>query len=160
MENKRCSACGQPFQPHPQVPTQSYCSDAECQRERRRRWQQKKRHEDPDYRDNDARYRKRWVAAHADYWKQYRDAHLAYVQRNRVLQQERNRRLRAPIANENASPSCLTLPTGRYRLIRLGDNEIAKVDAWIVEITVLSATDEDSSACLQSEDVIGTAADN
>ena len=54
---KQCKACGTAFQPHPKVQNQTYCSSPECQRERRRRWQQKKRRDDADYRDNDVRAR-------------------------------------------------------------------------------------------------------
>ncbi len=61
METKTCNACGRPFTPRPQNPNQTYCTDPECQRERRRRWQQTKRRNDADYRDNDARARKAWT---------------------------------------------------------------------------------------------------
>ena len=30
MENKQCIACRQPFQPRPQVPNKSYCSEPDC----------------------------------------------------------------------------------------------------------------------------------
>lgn len=97
-----CTHCGRPFQPRPQVPNQTYCSSAECQRERRRRWQQQKRRDDPDYRDNDARADKAWAAGNPAYWKQYRDENPTYADRNRTLQQLRNQNLRAPlIANED-----------------------------------------------------------
>jgi ribosomal protein L37E len=49
---KQCKACGNDFHPHPKVPDQSYCASPRCQRERRRRWQQAKRRQDSDYRDN------------------------------------------------------------------------------------------------------------
>jgi hypothetical protein len=106
----------------------------------------RKRHEDPDYRDNDARYCKRWAAEHADYWKRYRENHPDYTRRNRSLQQNRNRKQReARIAKVDVSAPVLPLPAGRYRLSRVTSDEIAKVDAWIVEITVLSAASDDSS---------------
>ena len=53
METKTCNACGHHFTPRPQNPNQTYCTDPACQRERRRRWQQQKRRDDADYRDND-----------------------------------------------------------------------------------------------------------
>ena len=62
METKPCIACGQKFRPRPQTPDQQFCSQPECQRERRRRWQQAKRRDDPDYRDNDTRSSKEWAA--------------------------------------------------------------------------------------------------
>ena len=62
METKTCNACGHTFAPRPQNPNQTYCTDPACQRERRRRWQQQKRRNDADYRDNDARAGKAWAA--------------------------------------------------------------------------------------------------
>ncbi|MDO3530877.1 hypothetical protein Q3O93_02965 [Ralstonia pseudosolanacearum] len=138
--SKRCKACCQDFQPHPQVPHQNYCSDPECQRERRRRWQQEKRQTDPDYRDNDARHGKDWAAENPDYWRRYREAHPDYAERNRSLQLDRNQKHReATIANEDVSTLTAPLPSGRYRLVPVTADGIANGDAWIVEIAVLSS---------------------
>ncbi len=136
---KQCKACGTAFQPHPKVQNQTYCSSPECQRERRRRWQQKKRRDDADYRDNDVRARKAWATENPEYWKRYRDENPAYVQRNRNLQQQRNQNLRASvIANEDVSRPFNQLPAGRYRMVLIDDGS-ANGDAWIVEIAVLAA---------------------
>ncbi len=136
---KQCKACGTAFQPHPKVQNQTYCSSPECQRERRRRWQQKKRRDDADYRDNDVRARKAWATENPEYWKRYRDENPAYVQRNRNLQQQRNQNLRASvIANEDVSRPFNQLPAGRYRMVLIEDGS-ANGDAWIVEIAVLAA---------------------
>lgn len=137
--SKQCRACGRPFIPRPQTPHQTYCSHPECQRERRRRWQQQKRRDDADYRDNDSRASKDWAAAHSDYWKRYRDDNPVYVERNRNLQQKRNRKLRGQrIANEDVFPPPSSPPSGRYRLVPLSADGIANGDVWIVEIAVLS----------------------
>lgn len=136
--SKKCQSCGCPFIPRPQTPNQAYCSSLACQRERRRRWQERKRRDDPDYRDNDRRASKAWATAHPDYWKRYRDTNPAYVDRNRNLQQKRNRKLRSlENANEDVSPPPNSPPSGRYRLLPLSEEGIANGDAWIVEITVL-----------------------
>lgn len=66
--SKQCQSCGHPFTPRPQNPNQTYCTDPECQRERRRRWQQQKRRDDADYRDNDARASKAWAIDNPEYW--------------------------------------------------------------------------------------------
>lgn len=138
MTHRYCKACGGKFRARPQVPHQAYCSASECQRERRRRWQQEKRRTDPDYRDNDARNSKEWAAEKPDYWKQYRLTHPDYADRNRGLQQDRNRKQReAVIANEDVSAPAAPLPSGRYRLIPITADGIANGDAWIVEIAVL-----------------------
>lgn len=143
--SKHCKACGRLFRPHPQVPDQTYCSAPECQRERRRRWQQHKRLEDQQYRENDADHHKAWAAANAGYWKRYRDSHPDYADRNRSLQQDRNRRqAEAGIANEDASTPVSSFQSGRYRLVLVTAAGIANEDAWIVEITVISSVCDDS----------------
>jgi len=143
METKNCNACGRAFTSRPQNPNQTYCTDPKCQRERRRRWQQQKRRDDVDYRDNDARASEVWAAEHPEYWKQYRDNNPAYVARNRNLQQSRNRKLRVSvIANEDASRLLCPLPSGRYRMVLI-ENGVASEDTWIVEIAVLSAIPPD-----------------
>lgn len=138
--SRRCAACGQHFTPFPQVPDQTYCSEPECQRERRRRWQREKQRTDPDYRDNQGRSQKRWAQEHPDYWQQYRKENPCYVERNRERQRTRNEKQRsAKIVKMNVSILPLLPPTGRYRLIPVSDNEIANRDEWIIEITVLSS---------------------
>lgn len=137
--SNQCEACGRLFTPRPQTPHQAYCSSPECQRERRRRWQQAKRRDDPDYRDNDSRSGKAWAAAHPDYWKRYRYGNPAYADRNRNLQQKRNQKIRPQeIANEDVSRQSNSPPSGRYRLVLISEDGIANGDAWIVEIAVLS----------------------
>ena len=74
MECRRCAACDQAFRPRAQVPRQRYCGLAACQRERRRRWQQSKRHSDEDYRANQARAQRVWADDHGDYWREWRAA--------------------------------------------------------------------------------------
>jgi hypothetical protein len=144
MDSKLCAACGQLFRPRHQTPTQTFCPAHDCQRERRRRWQQAKRHHDPDYHDNQARAQQAWSQRNPDYWRQYRDAHPTYVVRNREMQRERNRRQKdQPIAKmyASASASASRLPSGIYCLIPLKDSGIAKMDAWMVEITMLFPTE-------------------
>jgi len=144
MSHKICKSCSRQFHPHPQTPQQEFCSTEACQRERRRRSQQRRRQKDSDYRENDSRNHKEWAAKNRSYWKQYRNDHPAYVEHNRKLQKNRNKRLRlAGIANVDASLPLSGLPSGRYMLTPYHKGVIAKVDAWIVEITVLSAPYED-----------------
>lgn len=145
MSHKICKSCGRQFRPHPQTPHQEFCSADECQRERRRRTQQRRRRKDADYRENDSRNHKDWLAKNPGYWKQYRNDHPAYVERNRKLQKNRNKRLQiAGIANVDASRPLSGLPSGRYLLTPYHESLIANVDSWIVEITVLSAPYENT----------------
>lgn len=144
MTFKQCAACGQNFQPCPQVQNHAYCAAPDCQRERRRIWQQKKRRTDPVYLDNQSRSQKKWAEGNPEYWSKYRDGHLDYAERNRQQQQKRNQKQQeVKIAKMDVSAQVLAFPSGRYRLVPVTGDGIAKMDAWIVEITVLSLSCED-----------------
>jgi len=139
MENKQCVACGQSFQPCPQVPQQAYCSASSCQRERRRQWQRLKLQTDSDYQDNQARAQQTWSQRNPNYSRKYRESHPEYVKRNRALQHERNAKaMVVQIAKMDASTPVIPLPSGVYHLRLVTDSGIAKMDVWTVEITVHS----------------------
>ena len=138
MEYRQCKACRQPFRPRPQNPDQCFCSAAACQRERRRRWQAAKRQSDPDYRENQKHAQKAWAERNPDYWRTYREQHPEYVARNRARQRERALG-RAGVAKMDASKAEIPLRSGTYRLSPVIDASLAKMDAWMVEITVISA---------------------
>jgi len=110
---KKCLCCKRGFIPHPAVRHQRYCSDPECQRARKRKWQKEKLATDSDYRANQAEAQRQWRSRNKDYWKQYRKKNPAYTERNRMGQRERNRRRRS-------------------------GPEIAKMDELIVELGVIS----------------------
>lgn len=145
MGRKRCSACGDWFTQRQNVPSQQYCSKSECQRERRRRWQQDKLKQDPDYRANQAAAQRRWRERHPDYWGKYRQSHPEYTARNREKQSERNRRrggggtrpLTAPIAKMDVCEAKKSITSGTYRIIPEAGPGIAKMDAYLVKIQVL-----------------------
>jgi hypothetical protein len=139
MQIKQCAACRQAFQLRAQTPQQRYCSSPECQRERRRKWQKEKLKNDSDYKDNQARAQQEWSKRNSDYWHNYRSTHPEYVERNRVLQRERNTRSKNDsIVKMDLSNPHPTLPSGIYHLSLVKDSEIVKMDAWMVEIRVLS----------------------
>lgn len=140
MEFKQCAACGRPFQLRPQVPKQSYCSSPTCQRERRRHWQQNKLQTDHDYRDNQSRAQRAWMDRNPDYWREYREAHPEYVERNRDRQQARATLTQnPPVAKMDVSALPQPFPSGVYRLRPVVAPGIAKMGAWTVEITLLTA---------------------
>ena len=72
MLPKECSSCRAQFWARPQSPHQAYCSNPDCQRERRRRWNKDKLQADPDYRANQRSAQQAWHAKNPDYWKSYR----------------------------------------------------------------------------------------
>ena len=138
MAIKHCAACAQTFQPHPQTPNQTYCSAPECQKVRRRRWQTDKLQNDADYRDNQARAQRAWLDRNPGFWRAYRESHPEYVERNRTNQRERNASATSgAVAKMDASTPGFHLQSGVYRLSLASDREIAKMDVWTVEITVL-----------------------
>lgn len=140
MDSRRCAACGAAFRPRPQTPEQCYCSAKACQRERRRNWQLAKHRSDTDYRENQARAQRAWCERNPDYWRDYRQAHPEYLERNRARQRDRNSRQRERvIAKMDASQPNFPLPSGIYRISPAPPIGIAKIDAWTVEITRLSA---------------------
>ena len=139
MQSRQCAACGQAFWPRPQVSQQCYCAEAACQRERRRRWQQAKRQSDADYRDNQTRAHHAWRERHPEYWREYRRTHPEYEARNRTQQQRRDgMRRERRLAKMDASTRAFRVPSGTYRLAPVAPSDLAKMDAWTVEITLVS----------------------
>jgi hypothetical protein len=140
MADRQCLSCGLRFRPRPQTPGQLYCSEKACQRTRRRHWQRAKQQTDADYRDNQRRAQRAWAARHGEYWRDWRGAHPDYCERNRAQQRRRNqRRGVAAIAKMDASAGDLRVPSGTYRLVPATRSGIAKMDAWMVEIAVITA---------------------
>ena len=147
MSKTACVACGMLFVPRPQIHNQLFCSNPQCQRERRRRTQAEKRANSPDRRANDAQYYRDWLIKNPDYWKRYRAANPEYAESNRIQQRQRNKdRKNADIAKDDAWPAH-PFVGGIYRLSPVTRREIANEAVWIVEITVLSG----SSAILSAD---------
>ncbi len=72
MAEMVCASCNRLFPLRPQSPTQTFCSDLDCQRERRRRWNKAKLASDPDYRANQLAAQQAWHARNPGYWQTYR----------------------------------------------------------------------------------------
>lgn len=90
MRRRKCRGCKELFLPRAQTVGQKFCSKNECQRERKTRWQAKKRSKDPDYRANETAARKVWAKENPDYWMNYRENHPESTERNRIKQKQRN----------------------------------------------------------------------
>ena len=137
MTIRLCAHCGHPFEPRPQVPDQTYCSAPDCQRARKRQWQQAKLQSDPDYRINQRAAQQAWSQRNQDYWRNYRDDRPEYVQRNREQQRLRD-------ANgadvDLAKMDVCALPTGLYRITRHPAFPRENGDSWVVEITPVCLT--------------------
>ena len=139
-----CYCCGKRFQAR--NTSQHYCSKSICQRVRKKRWQKQKLVNDPDYRANQKQAQESWRKKHPGYWKDYREGPPLYVERNRRRQRHRNVlrcadrgkdavKRRPLIAKMDATPP---VKSGTYRLIPIASPMIAKMDAVIVEIAVVS----------------------
>jgi hypothetical protein len=93
---KKCRFCRKWFQPYPHTHREQIaCLVASCQRERRhrawRRWNLK----NPLYDDSRRQKKKQWAQKNAAaYMQTYRQAHAAYVRRNRWLQKRRDAKRR------------------------------------------------------------------
>lgn len=136
----RCASCKRRFKVRPQSPKQRFCPNEECQRMRRRLWQRDRLLSDVDYRENQLRASADWRARNPDYWKAYREKHPEYVAHNREQQKKRtsNRRVNAKM---NVWPHGSALRSGTYILTAVANSLHAKMNAWIVRLTILRASD-------------------
>jgi hypothetical protein len=94
---------------------------------------------DADYRDNQARAHRAWAGENSAYWQAYRSGHPDYVQANREKQRQRDCRRRAEnLAKMDSSKPLSAVPSGTYLLVPQGEENLAKMDSLMVEITLLS----------------------
>ncbi len=133
----KCAHCGDPFEPNPRVKNQEYCGKKECQRERKRVWQQEKMKSDPDYKANQQDCQKRWRDKNPDYWRKYRSQHPEYVERNRLLQKERDKKRRIlNLANMDSLERDPFVKPGAYYLVPAEAN-LANMDASAQKVVLI-----------------------
>ena len=144
-KRRRCQNkdCGVLFTPYPQVPDQAYCSRKVCQQVRKNEWNQKKLVANPTYHEERQADHECWVKNNPNYWKKYRACHPDYAQKNREQQRIRNQKRRKMppepvIAKTDESLPVPSVITGRYKLIPVPSNMIAKTDEYIVEIAIIT----------------------
>jgi hypothetical protein len=137
----RCVHCQCFFVPNPRAKTQRFCANTACQRARKAQWQRAKMATDPDYRANQRDCQQRWAAQHPQYWRQYRQQHAAYCERNRLLQQHRDgkRRARALAKMDVRAPVTFIQP-GIYHLIPALGEHLAKMDVLSQKCHVIPIT--------------------
>ena len=123
MVTKFCSNCCSLFIARPQSPNQEFCSDGPCQKERRKRWRQKKMEADPDYRLNQSRAQRAWLDRNPDYWREYR--------KNKGVK-TKSIQIRGQLKSEQPL-------SGLYQMRVVSKKEVAKSDVWVVEITPLDS---------------------
>lgn len=100
MDQKiRCANrnCRRLFLPNPRVKNHQFCDREGCQRMRKNFWQRQKMKDDPEYQKDQQESQQCWVEQNHDYWRKYRGQHPEYVERNRRLQNERDKKRRSGI---------------------------------------------------------------
>lgn len=142
---RRCQNCGCLFEVCNKVKKHEYCNKKKCRRSRKRKWQKQKIKNDETYRKDQKTAQEDWLNNNPGYWKDYRRKNLKYTERNRKKQRERNQRAKSatePISKPIAKMDALThenkIISGRYELVPVKSNIIAKMDALIVEINTIS----------------------
>ena len=133
MKTIRCRCCRKIVPANPHLKNQQFCSDPDCQRERKRLWQKEKLRSDPDYRANQADSQKHWRETHTGYWRQWRQSHEGYVQGNRE-----KTRLRRFAKMDTVKPEKPIIP-GSYYLISCssGTAAFAKMDASHQKVIII-----------------------
>lgn len=124
MVTFHCLHCKRSFQVK-RNPNQQYCGDKRCQAIRKRRWRRDKRETDPAYRENQQYSQQHWLSRRTDYWRDYRDSHSIYRERNREQSKKRQRLRRQRLQMEFAKSDALTqeksVKSGCYYLVMVNE---------------------------------------
>jgi hypothetical protein len=115
----RCQNCERERPRNYRLVEQKYCSDAECQKLRRREYQKQRRTQETGYARAQSACQKAWRKKSAAlYQRSYREEHPDYVEQNRRQQRERNRKRRAhePAPVIVKMSSCNAIAAGTYLL--------------------------------------------
>ena len=147
IKNRRCRNCGRLFKVCNKVKKHDYCKREKCQRVRKSNWQKEKMKSDQTYHKDQKSSQQDWSDNNLDYWKRYREKNKRYTDANREKQRYRNARRgkkpqesppQEPIATMDALSKQNAVIPGKYRLVPLEPELIAKMDAIIVEIKTIS----------------------
>ncbi len=146
-ELRRCQHCRCLFEVCNKVKKHEFCNKKECQKARKRKWHREKMQNDGEYRNDQKIAQEDWRNKNPEYWKDYRRDNKEYTDRNREQQRRRNQVNRAksapviksdPIAKMDAITPKNKILSGKYQLVPMTPNMIAKMDAIIVEINSIS----------------------
>lgn len=139
MVERRCRYCERVFQPSKFQPSQSVCSESDCQRRRRSDSRRRKIASDPEYRQVCQDSSQKWRIRNPEYWRQRRESNPAIVERNRQLQRARDqkRKLR-DLANNNSAFDLKHFATQVWLvgagLEHLANNNPATAQVWVLEV--------------------------
>lgn len=144
-----CVHCKSHFKPNKFHHHQKYCSNKECQQTRKTLWQKSKIKNDPAYKANQKDALHCWQIKNPTYYRDYRQKHPEYTDKNRKKSRERyqnkknstktslNLSQTPDFAKMDVASSQLPIKSGRYELLPLEANGVAKMDAAIVQIIVI-----------------------
>lgn len=141
----RCTCCRRIRPRNMRVKSQRYCGDRRCQQMRKSKWQHQKEQSDAEYKLNKKQSQHLWLEKNPGYWKGYRKRHPHYCERNRRLQQQRDKSrygrcnvsVGGNLAKMDTLNGVLNDRTGRY-IISPAAGNLVKMDALIVKIVPVS----------------------
>jgi hypothetical protein len=105
---KMCACCKRIFIPRPTVRNQQYCSDSECQKTRKKRWQKEKLANDREYRENQAVAQKEWCSRN----KSWVSRRISLLER---LSEEVQEDIRLVLVSVSVGRELAKLPRGNQR---------------------------------------------
>ena len=149
MIQRRCLCCKELFTPRHNVRNQKYCGKEQCRRARRALWQREKLKSDPDYREYQAKARKKWREANPGYMRKYRKNNREYRKKERirstsvrllkgtaVVETDKTIPL-GRVVNMDSSGAQRFEKTGYYKLCPLSGDGVVNMDSYIVQLTVI-----------------------
>jgi hypothetical protein len=120
----RCACCRRILRRNSRVKKQQYCGAKACQQARKNRWQREKQQTDVDYRVNKSESQRAWLKTNPTYWRQYRSRNPEYQERNRQLQQARDKKRPQTAADHLAKKGHVKSIFQRY------NNDILHLCRW------------------------------
>ena len=138
MVERRCRYCERVFQPAKFQPSQTVCSEADCQRRRRSDARRRKLASDPEYRQVCLDSSRKWRNRNPDYWRQRRERNPDVVERNRRQQRVRDQKRKLRDLANNSSAFDLKHSAAQVWLLgagleHLANNNSAPTQVWILE---------------------------
>jgi len=133
-----CCHCGKILPRNPRVKKQEYCSSKSCQNARKRLFDRRTT-PSSKYKLLQRKRNKRWRDAYPahEYQRRYRDAHPGYVNRNRELQRERNKKRYKERGSMIVKTDALLLQPlrdGVYMGFKVKNGKIVKTDALLLKM--------------------------
>ena len=112
------------------------CSQAECQRRRRREYHRQKLSSDAEYRQGASESQKKWRDAHPNYLREYRAKHPAAVTRNRQRQKVRDQKPRLAFLEKNNLALDLKRSVAKVWLVGPGVTDLEKNNLASVQLLI------------------------